>query len=51
MIEKPIFWDYIITDDDGELKGIKNNAPEEAKEAYKKYLQDREKQKEELFKI
>lgn len=41
MIGKPIFWDYITTDDEGELNGIREDAPEDAKKAYEEYLEER----------
>ena len=38
MIEKPIFWEYLIFDEEeGLVIGIKDNAPEEAKKAYEEY--------------
>lgn len=43
MIGKPIFWDYITTDDDGELNGIREDAPEDAKKAYEEYLEEKNK--------
>ncbi|SDO76328.1 hypothetical protein [Clostridium gasigenes] len=51
MIERPIFWDYITTNDDGELDGIRKDAPEDMKKAYDKYLKDKEEKKKELVKI
>lgn len=40
MIEKPIFWDYLVFDEEeGEIIGIKEDAPKKAKKAYKEYLE------------
>lgn len=50
MIGKPIFWDYITTDDEGELNGIREDAPEDAKKAYEKYLEEKNKLKKEGIK-
>lgn len=42
-IRKPIFWDYATFDDEeGFLNGIQESAPDWAKEAYAKYLQEQE---------
>ena len=38
MIEKPIFWDYITTDENGSMNGIRQDAPQDVKEAYLVYL-------------
>lgn len=37
MIKKPIFWDYITVNNDGDMSGIIKDAPEEIKESYRRY--------------
>lgn len=32
------FWDYLIINEDGNIQGIDDNAPEKEKESYKKFL-------------
>ena len=41
FIDKPIFWDYLITDEDGWVCGIREDSPEEVKEAYEVYIKKR----------
>lgn len=50
MIEKPIFWDYITLNDDGEMNGITEDAPEEIKKSYEKYLEEKKLKKNMLIK-
>lgn len=39
MIEKPIFWDYLIFDkEEGSILGIKEDAPQDVKKAYEEHL-------------
>ncbi len=37
-IVKPSFWDYLTLDDEGCVNGIREDAPEEEKEAYRQFL-------------
>lgn len=41
-IVEPSFWKYLTLDEDGCVNGIREDAPEEEKEAYKKYLERQE---------
>lgn len=50
-IEKPLFWDYAVFNDDAELVGIKKDAPQEAVESYEEYLKLKKKAEKEGFKI
>lgn len=38
MIAEPIFWKYLIFDDEGEMAGIKEDAPEDAKKEYEAFI-------------
>lgn len=38
MQEKPRFWDYITTDDDGFMNGIRSDAPEDIKKEYDDFI-------------
>lgn len=40
MIEKPEWYDYAVFDGEGNLKGIKDNAPEKIKKLYDEYLKE-----------
>lgn len=35
---EPIWFEYAIFDDDGELTGIREDAPQDAKDAYAEYV-------------
>lgn len=50
-IEKPLFWDYVVFNDDAELVGIKKDAPQEAVESYEEYLKLKKKAEDELVKL
>ena len=41
IMEIPIFWEFLTFDDDG-ISGIREEAPDEMKEAFKKYLLEEE---------
>lgn len=45
------FIEYALFDDIGDLAGIKDDAPEEAKKAYSEFMQIQEQAKEEEAKI
>ncbi len=49
--EKPLFWDYAIFNDDAELIGIEEDAPQEAVESYEEYLKMKKKAEEEGLKL
>ncbi len=34
MMEMPVWADYVVVSDDGLITGLRDDAPEEAKEAY-----------------
>ena len=40
MIEKPEWYDYAVFDEEGNLKGIKDDAPEKIKKLYEEYLKE-----------
>lgn len=40
IVEKSIFWDYSVFDEDGFLSGIKKNAPDDAKKAYEDFMKE-----------
>lgn len=37
MIERPIWWDYIVLDEEGEIERVSDEAPAEARRAYEEY--------------
>ncbi|WP_303726098.1 hypothetical protein [Anaerovibrio lipolyticus] len=41
-IVEPSFWKYLTLDEDGCVNGIREDAPEEEKEAYKNFLKEEE---------
>lgn len=49
-IEKPIFWDYLIFDENG-IVGIQDNTPGEIEEAYADYLHQEEENQRQGIKI
>ena len=50
MMIKPVWWDWAKFDEDG-LCGIDENAPEEIKKEYKKYLEEEAERKKKGIKI
>ncbi len=50
-ISKPIFWDYATFDNDGNLSGVKDDAPDEVKRDYQKFKKKEEKLKKRGIKI
>lgn len=51
MITEPIFWKYLIFDDEGEMAGIKEDAPEDAKKEYKAFIEAEKGLKEQGIKL
>lgn len=49
-IEQPLFWEYAVFKD-GELTGIKKDAPKEAVESYEKYLKEKKRSEEQGIKL
>lgn len=49
-IEQPLFWQYAIFKD-GELTGIKKDAPKDAVESYEKYLKEKKRSEEQGIKL
>jgi len=47
ILETPIWIDYVVVGEDGFMTGIKEDAPENVKKAYDKYLKEREELREE----
>lgn len=47
----PIFWDYLIFDDNADIKGISDDAPAQAKKAYEEWKAEKEKLKAQNIKI
>lgn len=47
IMKEPIFWEYLIFDDECNIKGIQLNAPEDVKAEYQAWLiqQENDKQK------
>lgn len=41
LIEKPIFWDFITTDENGAMNGLKENTPDDIKSAYDEFIKKR----------
>lgn len=41
MMIKPDWWEYATYDDDGFVNGIREDAPENIKEAYSEYLKEK----------
>lgn len=50
MMLEPIWWDWAIFDENG-LCGIDENAPEEIKKEYEKYLEEEEERKKQHIKM
>lgn len=38
--ELPAFWDYITIDNRGNMNGIREDAPEDMKQLFKKYMEE-----------
>lgn len=51
MMVKPIWWDWATFNEDGFLSGIDENAPEEIKKEYEKYLEEEAERKKKGIKI
>lgn len=51
MITEPIFWKYLIFDDEGEMSGIKEDAPEDAKKEYEAFIEAERDLKEQGIKL
>lgn len=43
MMEQPIWWEYAVFDEDGYVKGIKEDSPDNVKKEYEEYLKTLEK--------
>lgn len=41
MIIEPIWWKYAIYNEDGFVSGVRDDAPQEAKDAYKEYIEEK----------
>ena len=50
-MEKPVFWDFLLHNDDGEICGIADDAPEFAKKSYAEYLAEEQGQIAEGIKV
>lgn len=51
MMEKPIWWDYILFDEEeGMVIGLKPDTPEKIVNAYKEYLKQKDQMDDELIK-
>ena len=51
MIAEPIFWKYLIFDDEGEMAGIKEDAPEDDKKEYEAFIKAERDLKEQGIKL
>lgn len=40
MITEPIWREYATYDEDGYVSGVRDDAPQEAKDAYRKYVEE-----------
>lgn len=43
MFKEPSFWKYLIFNDDGKIIGLSNDAPEEERIEYEKWLEEERK--------
>ncbi len=50
-IAKPLFWNYAVFNEDGELSGIAENSPKEVVESYAQYLKECEEAEKEGVKL
>ena len=41
---KPIWYDYATFNEDGFVDGVRDDAPEDVKEAYQEYLKEKERE-------
>lgn len=51
MMEEPKWYKYATFDDDGNVNGVKKDAPKEIKDAYKEYLREEKKSSKMKLKI
>jgi len=51
MINRPAFWDYITTDNEGEMNGIREDIPKAIKKEYEEYLKELDQAKKKGLKL
>ena len=51
MIAEPIFWKYLIFNDEGEMAGIREDAPVDAKKEYDSFIEAERDLKEQGIKL
>jgi hypothetical protein len=42
MMVEPIWADYVVYDEDGYISGVREDAPQNVKDAYNEYVRERE---------